>query len=172
MTATLYDFRAPPKGRAGRLAEDWLTLACRAASRRWREMSAFPDEVGVGLIESRPPGEVIGKLPETTPGFRLMSGGVHSGPLFLIIPRPLLLGLIAAYLGEPLESLPEDRPVTAVEGSLYDLLLRELILEPLAEGWPGREQPTFEFAEAGPVRMSCPLPAKERCLVVTLRLGS
>ena len=119
-----YDFRQP-----ARLAEDVATSVGqwqkRIASLLPEKLSshvpslrcdAAPPEVG-------PPDKVA--PPHPLLAFRVLVADAHE--TILGIHRPLAVTLVTAMLGESPETLCEDRELTLVEQSLFELVVRDLV---------------------------------------------
>ncbi|MCA9215887.1 MAG: FliM/FliN family flagellar motor switch protein [Planctomycetales bacterium] len=49
-----------------------------------------------------------------------------SGVCWFTMPRPVILSMFAQILGKPFESLPEDRPLSGIEESLFESFTSEL----------------------------------------------
>lgn len=161
MTAEPFNFHTPPAGRAGGIAHEWLTASCRVAA---REPLAL--EMALSSIEPAVAGEAIRSLPGEMLGYAIEIG---DHPACLALTRPLLLALIATRLGEPLNELPLDRELTAVESDLADYLV-PLLLGTLRQTWPGPAVPTITIRATGSPRVVSRLLHDAPVLVATLSL--
>jgi flagellar motor switch protein FliM len=140
MSVEPYNFRKP-----GRLASDleqglasWLRAYCTRAPARWNKHLPFPVEMELRQLETVRPAEGLGRLPDAIVAYRLVLAGEEIQTL-LVLPRPFLLALVTAALGDAGKELPADRELTVVEDSLCGYLLQNLWLPLLQETWPGGE---------------------------------
>lgn len=155
MTPVPFDFRRPPPGELEWQAAEWLSEAARAAAAVWAKLLTFPAEPIAGGVVPTTAGAGMLGLPANSVGFpvRPPAGADDEDEGFLLaLPRPLLLTLLAGLMNETVTEYLPDRELTALEGSLCDYLVRELILAPLEATWPLREKPKWAAAAGGPPR--------------------
>ncbi|MCS7166751.1 MAG: FliM/FliN family flagellar motor switch protein [Gemmatales bacterium] len=79
----------------------------------------------------------------------------HASSL-LGIPRPLALVLTLALLGESTDSLPTDRPLTAIETSLWEHVLDREWLTGMQACWQGSKSPSWQRGPLEPVPQFSP----------------
>lgn len=66
-------------------------------------------------------------------------------PSILILGRPLALGLTLHLLGQPIRTLPDDRPLSDIEISICEVVFSK-IAESLSESWPQKDCLPIELA--------------------------
>jgi flagellar motor switch protein FliM len=138
MNPKLHDFRKPPPLAANlelRL-ENWARSASRLASQRSGRHLPFPVECALSAAEMLPPEEALARLPEAAVGYRVALGEPEVGSL-LSFPRPVMLALVSAALGDVGAAVPEDRELTTIEESLCEYLMQQLFATALQDAWPG-----------------------------------
>jgi len=167
MTDSPFDFRKPAAAK-DRTAEEWLGAACRLSAKLWTSRWPFSAELKLTQIEAVDPPTFLRTLPESSVGFAIESAHAIGRIALLAVERPLLLALLAGLLGELPIKLPADREFTAVEKSLLEYLMPQL-LEPLRTAWPG-EPPTLAASAPGSPRAIGKLPASEPALAASLEL--
>lgn len=170
MSVTPFDFRQPPPGAIEAQVAGWLAEACAAAPRQWSRVLPLPIALRVGTVASVTVAAVLGRLPEAAIGLRLTIEGSSDSECLLVLPRPLLLALVASSLGESVTVLPADRPLTPVEDALGEYLVRVLLLNLLQETWPVSPGLRLSVAERGAPRKVCPLPPSDVVLSATLEI--
>lgn len=136
MTPEPYDFRKPTPLPAGArtLLTAWLPKACQAACRQMASALPFPVEMepaGLDVVAAGPWHE---RLPESGLRFRAGLSDAPDVSLF-VLPRPLVLALLASLLGEPIDPGHPDRELTALEDDVSDFVAREYFLGPLQQAW-------------------------------------
>jgi flagellar motor switch protein FliM len=170
MSIEHYNFHKP-----GRLAGDlehrlmaWLGDACSMAPDKWSEHFPFPIELTVRALRTERPQEALAQLPESVVAYRAMLGAMAT---LVVLPRPLVLALVAGILGDTVEKLPEDRELTSVEDSLCEFLFQQLFVAMLGESWPGAQPLTFGLGprELLP-RWTRMFALEEKVLVTTFKL--
>lgn len=140
MTAQPYNFRRPgrlPPETEGRLGA-WLRAAAGLAMTRWARQAPFPLEVRLRRADTVYAKDALAALGETALGYQV-PGPPGTWTSLAAFSRPLVLALEAALMGETPTQLPADRDLTAVEESLCEYLLQELLVRPLQETWPEPE---------------------------------
>lgn len=150
MNATPYDFRKP-----SRLAADleqelvaWLTSGCALVPEKWAKHLAMPIEHAVTRIETARPSDALAELSDAVVAY-LVAVGPEPINTLLLLPRPLVLALVAGMLGDACTELPADRSLTPVEESLTEYLLQQL-LKAIQESWPGDEPLAVNFKNGEP----------------------
>lgn len=144
MTVQPYDFCKPERiVSSDRLASDmerslesWLRDACALGPKKWARQLPFALEVGFGGIDILRPADGLGPLPDNAVGFRVPIADGDKRCL-LALPRPLVIALSAGLLGDEAAELPADRELTAIEHSLCDHLVQNLLLSTLQDTWRG-----------------------------------
>jgi flagellar motor switch protein FliM len=132
-----YNF-ARPSRLAGDLEQRlraWFKAAAALAAKSWTKRLGFPIELEVQELAAFSAADALEKVPDNVFGYRLAEPRLETS--LLALPRPLLLGLIAALLSDPVTAVPTDRDLTAVEESLGEYLMRAAWLPVLQQTWPG-----------------------------------
>lgn len=128
----------------------WFRIALALANKSWVKRLPFLVEASLVDVDVCYAHQGPAQIPEGTCGYRVMIAGDRV-PTFLTLPRPLLLRLVEALLGdkEPIES---QREFTPIEENLAEYFLTEFWLPFLRETWPGAEIPTWQLQprEANP----------------------
>lgn len=173
MKLAVYDFRL-----AGRLDSDcelrlgdWLRSGCLTAQESWLKHLSTPVNLSLESITTAHPLELIRRIPEAGVGFQVAVGSLGSATL-LVMARPLALGLVAMMFGDGVETLPEDRPLTAVETTSLEFLVQELVAafdQAWREAGPALDLKLGE-TELRPQRTQC-LPVEEGVIVIELGLS-
>jgi flagellar motor switch protein FliM len=153
------------------IISDWLGRACKSAVKQWSKQWPFAPEVGLGDIRTVLPTELVKSIPETSLGCGLDVWGNSVSPAFLTFDRPLLLALLSGLLGEPVSALPEDRELTAIERSMIDLLIDQ-IMTPIRNSWPGENGPKLRVTATGAPRTTCRLSPTEPAIVAALAINA
>jgi flagellar motor switch protein FliM len=148
MNVEVYNFRKP-----GPLATDlenrlaaWLRGACGLAPERWPRHLPIPLETAFRGVDTVRPADGLARLSDTALGYRVTLSAVGMNTL-LILPRPLVLALVAAAQGDAAGELPGDRALTVVEDALAEYLVSHLLLAVFQEAWPGSEPVTLALAQ-------------------------
>jgi flagellar motor switch protein FliM len=139
MNLDAYDFRKP-----GRLTCDveqrlakWLESASTLVATNWKKHLPVSVELSMKGLQVTSFATAVSTLPDATIA-RIVALG-DGGPNSLVVfPRTLVLGVLAAMMGDSLGEFPADRPLTPVEDSLWTLLLQQL-LQAVEESWTGTE---------------------------------
>jgi flagellar motor switch protein FliM len=148
MSVELYNFRKP-----GRLDSDvkqqladWLRAGCELAPTKWAKHFALPMKMEFRGHETARPVDSLASLPEAAIGFRLT---VNPGSMntLVVLPRPLALALVGYALGERDNALPPDAELTAVEESLCEYVVQNLLMVGLQETWPSLESLEVKFGQ-------------------------
>ncbi len=155
MTPEPFDFYRPARLPAAVRASlaGWLAQAATRMSRSWSAQLPFAAEVLPGTVDVLSARALAEQLPETA--VRFLSARSGSADLSLLaVSRPLLVAILGGVLGEPLEANGLDRPLTAIEACLADVLAAGWFLQPLAQAWslPQKlqlEQPRSEAGSTG-----------------------
>ena len=146
MNAVPYDFRKPR-----RLPADWLHRLAR-----WHQAAcASPTAPGPSNCRRRPRSpsaldtvyaqQALSSLTANLIGYRVQIAGGKL-PSLLIVPRLLILQLVAMLLGDS-TAATEDRELTVVEENLADYFLVQLWLPFFRESWPGASLVSWELGE-------------------------
>ena len=152
MTLTPHNFAGPAKlpaawqARLGR----WFRSALALADRSCAKELAFPVSSEFRAVEQVDPGELLAKLADGSVGFRLLIGS-EQFPSILIFPRPLLLAIIAGFLGDIPEAMPADRDLTVVEQSLTEHFLIAHWFPGFKTTWPGASHAYIQQGPAEPL---------------------
>lgn len=152
MSGVPFDFRRPPPGELEWQTAEWLAEAARLATVSWGKLLTIKAEPIAGGVVPTTAGAGMLALPANCVGFpvRPPAGADDEDEGFLLaLPRPLLLTLLAGLMNEPVTEYVPDRELTALEGSLCDYLVRELILTPLEQAWPLRDKPRWAAGTGG-----------------------
>ena len=88
-------------------------------------MRIVPCEKLIRDVESLTAAEASSRVSDESIGREVLIGDEGRASLF-VTPRPLMLALTAAMLGDDVSQTPTDREPTAVEQSLFEMLLQEL----------------------------------------------
>lgn len=135
-----HNFRKP-----SRLASDleehlagWLRRACTIAPEKCAKELPFRLDMSLQGLETVHTGDALARFPDATVSYRIALAAEGTNTL-LVLPRPLILFLLAGLLGDAGTELPADRELTIVEGSLCEYLVQHLLLAALEETWPGLE---------------------------------
>jgi flagellar motor switch protein FliM len=157
MTDAPFDFRSPHAAEAATIITDWLGRACKSAAKQWTKQWSMPVEVGLAGIHNLLPADLLKSIPETSLGCGIKIWESKTSPAFLTFDRPLLLALLSSLLAEPVSVLPEDRELTAIEQSMIEVLLDQILI-PIRTAWIGDNQPTLAVIATGMPRTACQLP--------------
>ena len=139
-----YDFRKPV-----RLAPEWQKLlltwfqtSAALAARAWSKQIPVALELTMGPLEDVHAHTALAELPADAIGQRIaMATGTV--PTMFVVPRPLLLNVIGAMLGE--SHAHEDRDLTTVEEELADYFIVNHWLPFFVESWPGPPVPAGQL---------------------------
>lgn len=170
MTAEPFDFRQPPPTSLEGTVLQWLTQAGGLAPRVWGRLLPFPAALSVGRVTSVTAAAGVETIPAGAVAFRLKVDRAPAAAPLLAFARPLLVALINGSLGVPPAELPPDRELSAVERSVCDFLVTQLVLDLLSEGWPAAEKPRFGVAARGEPRGVSTLPPNDLILLAVLTL--
>jgi flagellar motor switch protein FliM len=169
MRLDLFDFRGPTPftGEQSRRLDHWFNAAAQRSVEVWGGHLSFPAQMKPRRQEWTTAAEWLAELPPEAVGFRTTLGrpDVHS---LVVLPRALLLALLAGALGEQATEPPSDRELTYVEEALSIYLVRVLLLDLLARVWPGAGTVAAEVEQREPeVRWSRVFGLGEKVLVCT-----
>jgi len=153
-----------------RSLEQWLRVACTLATRKGERELPLRLELSLVEFDIRRRDVSLSRLPEAVVSHWVaLDAGLRG---LLVLPRPLVLALVAGVLGGAGEKLPEDRELTAVELSLYDYWLQQFLLPSLQETWPGQVAARVELVEPEPnPRWTRTFPATEPLIVAVFRFA-
>ncbi len=147
MNAVPYDFSKPrrlPADWLHRLAR-WHQAACALANRAWAKQLPAPTNVSIGALDTVYAQKGLSSLTANMIGYRVLIAGGKL-PSLLIVPRLLILQLVAMLLGDA-GAASEDRELTLVEDNLADYFLAQLWLPFFRESWPGANLVSWELGE-------------------------
>jgi flagellar motor switch protein FliM len=169
MRLNLFDFRSPTPftGEQSRRLDQWFNTAAQRSVEAWGSVLSFPAQMKPRRQEWTTAAEWLAELPPEVIGFRTTLGraDVHS---LVVLPRALVLALLAGALGEQAQEPPTDRELTFVEESLSSYLVRVLMVDLLSRAWPGSGTLTVEIQQREPeVRWSRVFGLGEKVLLCT-----
>jgi flagellar motor switch protein FliM len=151
-----HDFRKPAPLSAGvrNQLNDWLPKVCKTACRQLTAAQSSPVEMEPTGLEVVSASQLVEQFPEASVRFRAGIAGAADVSL-LVLPRPVVLGLLAGLLGETFDPEQPDRELTPLERDVCDFVAREYFLGPLQQAWPLSrklllETPTLQDATATP----------------------
>ncbi len=168
MTAIEFDFRKPPAGTLEKKIASWLTEACSLARNKWSNYLAFPAEIELLKCEAITTGTAVQRMPEGAIAFALTVDGYAKDAFLMGMSRPALLSLIGGTFGEVYNALPPDRDLTAVEDSVANFLVQELILNLLQAAWPIADPLKLSVSARGAPKAVCNLPFAELIVLATI----
>jgi flagellar motor switch protein FliM len=147
-----YDFRQPR-----RLADDiehllasWQSGVAPLVTDRWSQQLGCDVAWQVQPLETLRSSDVSQGISETALATEILLGDPPE-TMWIVLARPLGLALVSCMLGEQLDALPEDRPLTDVEASLMELAIQEFA-EALLDGQPDPQPLRCDYS--GPRRPS------------------
>lgn len=149
----------------------WIEMVKSDFRERWMQFANT--EVKFRILEQMPLSfdTVRQRLPKPAIGCSLTLGG-SSLPSLLVLDRPLALGMILQMLGEPVGESPEDRPLSAIEFSLCEVLFQK-IAESISESWPDKDQISCELGSLDPVPHRSRLwDPRKMVFVCSIQMGS
>src|SRR2546430_1497218 len=122
MSAMTYDFTKPVRLTAEwqQRLTGWFQSACTLANRAWAKQLPAGLELSLGPLDACYAQQSLSRLPATVIGYRVVIGSGQL-PTLLVLPRVLLLQLVALILGDA--AAPEDREPTLVEDNLAEYFL-------------------------------------------------
>lgn len=138
-TLECFDFSKP-----ARLSSDhadqwqhWLEQFAQDFREKWLQLANVEIETRIGDQAALEFEVVRQRLPRPAIAWEFEIGEQNL-PTLLVFDRPLALGLVMQLLGEQEKQLPEDRPLSAIEHSLCEMLFRRII-DSLSESWPQKD---------------------------------
>jgi flagellar motor switch protein FliM len=134
----------------------------------WAKALPFPAEPKPGPVESVTAGAALRSLPDDAIGVPVSLPGPADGNILIVMRRPFLIALLAGFLGEAPEALPEDRDPTDLEASLVEYVVRELFLDPLERGWPSPDPIRLTAGSPGAPRASWAGPPSDMILLASI----
>lgn len=148
MTLTVHNFAKPARlpGDSDRRLEGWFRAAWSLATRAWARDVPVRVEAQVRGLDLVRLGDLSPQFSDRLVGMRVPLGAPPL-PTLLVVPRPLLLALTGALLGEESAGPLDDRDLTTVELSLAEHFLTAHWLPPFVRTWPGAAEPRWQ---AGP----------------------
>jgi len=152
MNAILHDFTKPtrlPTDWQNRLTS-WFRSAVALANKSWAKELPVPLEVSVLALDVCFAHQALSRLTEAFLAYRVKVAGERVPTLFTL-PRPLLLNLVGALVGEKTADAA-DRELTPVEENLMEYFLAKYWLTLFRETWPGSNPVSWvlEPREANP----------------------
>ncbi len=160
MTAHPFDFRHPPLGPAELGAREWLETAARLSARHAIGLEWRLSDIGKTLAR-----QALASLADHQLGFALE---LDNHAICLVVPRPLVLWLLARALGENQTQLPPDRDLTTVERDSLNYLIPQF-LEPIRAAYPTSQPPAVRLLEQGRPMVVCRLDPARPILLARLR---
>ncbi len=136
MIGQTFDFRKPPPSSLESKVSSWLADAAKNRPRVWSKYFEAPSTLILESVASMSTSAAFTEAPSDPFAFRLKASDANDFTPLLILSRPVVIGLIAASLGTVLDSLPEDRSLSALEESLCDLVIQKLFLDLVQSAWP------------------------------------
>ena len=135
-----YDFRSHSRAPVQIETQllDWLSRASRLLSQKWKNLSGVePDwHFPVPKIEECRKAQ----LPQFAVVFEVMLDN-HSMPTLLVVPGEFGIALVKTTLGESIESMEDQRPVTPIEVALIEMFAVETI-DAVSTGGAGAGYPS------------------------------
>lgn len=137
MNVSRYDFTKPaPLTAAVRdRFTSWSRSALALTNKSWSKQLPVRMEAVLKEWEAVYARQALARLPEPCLAYRVILAGGKLTTL-LVLPRKLMLNLVAALLGDD-GAAPEERDLTMVEEGLADYFLVEYWLTAFRETWPG-----------------------------------
>lgn len=135
---TRFDFRKPAKMASAteNFLDQWTNNFCVQTVERLRDKLSFEMTCSSSTLETARPSAILAQLPDPAFGFRVAFGEEGTQLLF-VLPRAIVVALVNGMLGEEVAETPEDRDLTAVESTLADLIVDDL-LRVIADSMPGQ----------------------------------
>ena len=125
-SATPFDFRS--QSRAPIQIEthllDWQSRACRLMTQKWAYLCGLSPQWDVSVpntLECR-----TAELPKHSVVYRVQLEGQEL-PTLMVFPGPFAIALVKTILGESVEAMDDDRPLTMIEISLVEMFVAETI---------------------------------------------
>ena len=142
-----YDFSKPARLSSGNADQwqHWLDLFARDFREKWFQLANVETELRIGEQAALAFEVVRQRLPRPAIAWSV-SIGQDNLPTLLVFDRPLALGLVMQLLGEQQKELPDDRPLSAIEHSLCEMMFRRIV-DSLSESWPQKEPLDCEIQE-------------------------
>jgi flagellar motor switch protein FliM len=155
MNARPHDFTKPaPLPAAGReRLVNWSRVALAQQNKAWAKQLPVRLEAELIQWDGLYSPQALARLPDPCLAYRVTVGDGKL-PSLLVLPRNLMLNLVAALLGEDGNADAGDRELTLVEEGLADYFLTEYWLSAFRETWPNGPTTSWvlEGREANPVR--------------------
>ncbi len=150
-----HDFRKPaPLAAAGRdRLANWTRLALTQQNKAWAKQLPVRLEAELVHWDGLYAQQALARLPEPCLAYRVTVGDGRL-PTLLVLPRGLMLNLVAALLGDDANAEAGERELTLVEEGLADYFLTEYWLSAFRETWPNGPTSSWvlEGSEANPAR--------------------
>ncbi len=146
-TVEKFDFSKPSRLSPGNADQwqHWLDLFATEFREKWYQLASVETELQIGDQAALVFEVVRQRLPRPAIAW-CFSIGTDKVPTLLVFDRPLALGLVMQLLGEQQQELPDDRPLSAIEHSLCEMMFRRIV-DSLSESWPQKEPLEFEMQE-------------------------
>ena len=150
----LYDFNKP-----GGLSADldhcwdsWISAFASDFQEKWLVQTSSEVTLTTGPIISLPFDVAKTRIPKLTVGYEIAIGRPAVSTL-LIMERALSVALILQMLGEAVEEYPEDRELSLIEHTLYEILIRKITTS-LSEAWQQKDvlQTELGSMDLAPIR--------------------
>src|SRR5438105_2810882 len=107
MTFSAFDFSKSERlpGDVTQRFSRWLGSACTIAAKNFARSFPFAVEVRLQATETTLPRELLDRVPETAVGYRL-AVSQEKVPALLILPRPLVVAVVAGVVGTNVTAAP------------------------------------------------------------------
>jgi len=145
-----FDF-TKPSGLAGERFEQlnkWLGAFCTVFGEKWNSTCGQEAAFRIGSCDVYTFENIRRRIPRTHLGYYL-NIGPHAIPSLLFLSQSLSLAFVYQLLGEALEDMPPEQPMTEVEASLFEVFISCLI-DSLSEAWPDKEPLSCTIGEPEP----------------------
>ncbi len=134
-----FDF-TQPSGLASEISErwsSWLDAWTADFNEKWSQLTGRQIEFQHSNQQAQTFDSVKRRLPKPAIGCEIAVSDRQLTTL-LVMPRRLMLALVLQMLGDEIDPLPDDRPLTDVEWSLSEMIVIQLTAS-LGESWPQKE---------------------------------
>jgi len=168
MSASDFDFRKPPAGTLEKRLSGWLGEACSLALSKWARYLAFPAELELLKVEPLTTATALQRLPDGSISFRLAVEGHPDDAPLMAMSRQTILTMVGGTFGETYNALPPDRDLSAVEDSVTNFLIQQLLLDLLNATWPIADPLNLTIAVRGAPKAICTLPVNEMIVLATI----
>lgn len=127
-TPVLYDFRRPrqlPDDRRSLLSA-WREAVAFSLVERWNRQLSVQVSWQPAEFEMLRRADLIDTVGPETLAYAI-GLGADSASMWLLLPRPFVLGILSLMLGDAITELPADRSPTDLETSLIELAVQEFV---------------------------------------------